>query len=228
MNDVKIDKLFQDKLATYEVQPSMDAWDKIDTRIQNKSGGNKYWLYAVAASLVLILTSVFIWTNPNNGSELIQAENNITEFPVNTSIDDAVSSAKETVAKSAQENYITQMQEIQQSVITSNEVIIEDLEYANNDIIEYPNTHSTSLNVSFVKQGPELDLISAQFIPDFQFIPIENTDLSLPKDETGIKKAFNYAMRVKNGEENPINLRKAKNDLFAMAKNIKFNQSKPN
>ena len=37
-----------------------------------------------------------------------------------------------------------------------------------------------------------------------------------------------YMYAVKNGEEELPNLRKAKNDLFAMAKNIKFNQSKPN
>jgi len=226
MNELKIDKLFQDKLATYEVQPSTDAWNNIDTRIQNKSGGNKFWLYAVAASLVLILTSVFIWTNPDNGTELAQAENNISESVIQIPIDNKISSVKEPATTTEQKIPITQKQEIQVSAFTSNEVIIEDLDFANNENSEYLNTHSNSLNISFVKQGPELNLISAQYILDFQFIPVESMDLTLPKDEPGIKKAFNYAMRVKNGEENPINLRKAKNDLFAMAKNIKFNQSK--
>jgi hypothetical protein len=225
MNEVKIDKLFHDKIATYEVQPSIDAWNKIGTRIQNKRGGSKYWLYAVAASLVLILTSVFIWTNPDNGSELIQAVNNIPETGIHNPIDNAISSVNETAAISEQENTVNQKREIKRSTFSSKENI-EDSEFANTDITEYPNTYSTSLNVTFVKQGPELNLISDQFIPDFKFIPIENTDLTLPKDKTGIKKAYDYAMRVKNGEENPINLRKAKNDLFAMAKNIKFNQSK--
>lgn len=228
MNELKIDKLFQDKLATYEVQPSTDAWNKIDARVPNKRGGNKYWLYAVAASLVLILTSVFIWTNPENGTELAQAESNFSESVIQTPIDKSISAPDESVLTSEQGSATTQKQEIQLPVLTSNEVIIENFDYAKNDITEYLNSYSTSLNVSFVKQGPALNLISAQFNTDFQFIPVENTDLTLPQDENGIRKAFDYAMRVKNGEENPINLRKAKNDLFAMAKNIKFNQSKPN
>jgi hypothetical protein len=228
MNEVKIDKLFQDKLASYEVQPSLDAWEKVDARIEQKRGNNRYWLYAVAASLVLILTSVYIWTDPNNASETALAENNISETAIQAPVENAVPSTKEMVMLSSDESTISQKQEIKLSALTSEEVIIEELEYTNNDIKEYPNTHSTSLNVSLVKQEPELNLISAQFSLEFQFIPVENIDLTLPKDDHGIRKAYDYAMRVKNGEESLFNLRKAKNDLFAKAKNIKFNQSKPN
>ena len=38
-------------------------------------------------------------------------------------------------------------------------------------------------------------------------------------DDSRIKRALQYAKRVKNGEESLFNLKKAKEDLFAFAKN---------
>ena len=78
---------------------------------------------------------------------------------------------------------------------------------------------------SIRKNGPQIVNTTAQIKPDLHFIQVNETDLALPGNENGIKKAYDFALRVKNGEEDLIDLRKAKEDLFAMAKNIKFKQS---
>ena len=86
----------------------------------------------------------------------------------------------------------------------------------------------SNVPLSIQKQDFEIVTASIGFDPSFELIPTADMDIDL-SHESGFKKAYQYAKRVKNGEEPLFDLRKAKDDLFAMAKNIKLNnQSKPN
>lgn len=224
MNDIKIDKLFHDKLDAFESKPSLDAWDKINDNIKKKKGRSSIWLYAIAASLVLAFSSTVIWMNIQTGdiSETFLVEN------------DGISNTKEIDTYS--NNSIS---DIQQPVVTIQPAQVKDkIDININNTLPVENYISMDENtelhnlarpsevIVIEKLEPELNLTHAQLNLDFNFLPENSTDLTLPENESGIKKAYEYAMRLKNGEESLIDLRKAKEDLFAMAKNIKINQSK--
>ena len=79
MSEFKIDKLFHDKLVSYEARPSDKAWDAINERIQKSGKKNFNWIYAIAASLVLVLTSAAIWINSSKDIDTILADNGVTQ-----------------------------------------------------------------------------------------------------------------------------------------------------
>ena len=54
----KIDRLFQDKLARYEVTPTPQAWEKVKAELDGK-GKPMIWL-RIAASVALLMVSAFL------------------------------------------------------------------------------------------------------------------------------------------------------------------------
>lgn len=59
MDQQKIDRLFREKLDTYEVLPSGEAWTKVEKQIgAHRSSAKFYW---IAASISLIIIGWIIW-----------------------------------------------------------------------------------------------------------------------------------------------------------------------
>ena len=229
MNDLKIDKLFHEKLVSFEVQPSNDAWNRIEANAPKKKT-RSIWYFAVAASLTIILASVYLLLN-NDSIEETGINNNqiavLDQTPNPLSIEESQpfieNTRKEIVV--LDKNYKTTTNSVATHVVST--MIIHN-EKNTLEIADVTNYSKSELNFTLHRRTPELNLVNAQLIPEPELLPEYGTDLTLPENESGLRKMYEYAKRVKNGEENPIDLRKAKDDLFAMAKNIKFNQSKVN
>ncbi|NMM49371.1 hypothetical protein [Marinigracilibium pacificum] len=72
MDNSKIDKLFREKLSTHESQPTNQAWEDLNSMLDNKQNKNKKTVYMVAAAIVfMILSSIsfYFFNNENNVSE---------------------------------------------------------------------------------------------------------------------------------------------------------------
>jgi len=232
MNESKIDKLFQDKLASFEMKPPITSWEKVERNIQQKRNKKQYWLYAIAASLALVFTSAIIWINNDSSNMELQ----VAEIAIEESITPALqpefdeSSEQLSAQESHHEPSIISEDNSNQTADATGIPLIASTNKEATMSEAADNIYQLELDLfTLEKQGPEISINTAQLDPDFYFIPGNDLDLALPKNEPGIRKAYDFALRVKNGEESLIDLRKAKEDLFAMAKNIKFNnQSKPN
>ncbi|MCC5936296.1 MAG: hypothetical protein JJU34_03340 [Lunatimonas sp.] len=66
MDDKQLDSLFRQKLSNYEVKPSVEAWERLASKMESKPK-RLVWLRYVA-SLALVLGSVFV------ARELLQSE----------------------------------------------------------------------------------------------------------------------------------------------------------
>ena len=219
---MNIDKLFHEKLTSYEVQPSTEAWSRIETAIPKKQN-KSIWYFAAAASVTIVLASAYLMLQTNTIEDLsINSHQIVTldESPVPNSITEASPVLDKKIEERIEEkktakttNSVSESIAIAKS--TSESMIIK--EYS-----------ISELHIPLDKRTFELNLDYAQLMPEFESLPENKTDLTLPENESGFRKVYEYALRVKNGEENPVDLRKAKEELFAMAKSIKFNQSKTN
>lgn len=56
----KIDELFKNGLQDLPSAPSPAAWGKLETMIQKKKKGVIFWYYGLAASIVLLLCSIYL------------------------------------------------------------------------------------------------------------------------------------------------------------------------
>lgn len=63
MSELKIDKLFREKVGDNQVKPSNEAWEKLSTKLKKDKGGKELWYWYVAASLVLLAGASVIWMN---------------------------------------------------------------------------------------------------------------------------------------------------------------------
>lgn len=225
MNDHKIDKLFHDKLVSFEVQPAIDTWNSLEPAIPKRASKTRLWYYAAAASLLLAFATTFLLLQTRTEHDPIFVENQVS----------SLSPAQEPVSKSTPALIIeNDDQETNRNALVNTETTTPQRQHIhksqlnitdnNNEEKEFDPTQLNDLS----KRGPDLEPIYTQSIPDFRLLPEINDDLTLPENESGIRKVYTYAKRVKNGEENLIDLRRAKEDLFAMARSIKFNQSKTN
>ena len=78
MAPIKIEDNIREKMQERELQPSKDAWAKLETRLgeEKKSGLNRKTWYAIAAGFIgiLILASVFFNNDAvTNDAEIVEA-----------------------------------------------------------------------------------------------------------------------------------------------------------
>lgn len=59
MDQQKIDRLFREKLASYEAVPSAQAWAEVEKKIGSKSNSSKF--YMIAATISLLIISWVVW-----------------------------------------------------------------------------------------------------------------------------------------------------------------------
>lgn len=238
MNKTKIDKLFEEKLASFEVRPSANAWERIEPgigkKVQNKG---RYIWYAAAASITVALTTAVLMTGTVVNKENLTVQNESTENEETVAvieIEDQIQTAQISPEVDAPGTTLTKDFDQEKINIKDNQttwVAVINTEIENFEMTEKQDLLSPVgiVPLSIQKQNFKIVTVSVRFNPSFELIPTDDlANNALPR-ESGFKKIYQYAKRVKNGEESLFNLRKAKEDLFAMAKNIKLNkQSKPN
>jgi len=68
----KVDRLFKDKLEEHTIQPSAQAWDKVEAHLGKK---NKMVVWRIAAGVVLLGVLTFVglkWNETETGKELVK------------------------------------------------------------------------------------------------------------------------------------------------------------
>ena len=79
----KIEKQFREKLNSREIQPSSQAWDRLDAMLsvaeEKKTKPFLGWLFIAASILVLLTVGIFLFTQKNTTME---PQNNVVETEV--------------------------------------------------------------------------------------------------------------------------------------------------
>ena len=100
----KLEDRIREQLQEREIQPSKDAWDKLEARLGNESksaGSYKIW-YAVAASFVGILILASVFFNNDQGQDELVVEDEKVEIPAEVN-DQVVAIEDEQPARSEEE-----------------------------------------------------------------------------------------------------------------------------
>lgn len=218
----KVDKLFKDKLEGHSLQPSAQAWDKVEAHLGKK---NKMVLWVrVAAAIALLGLLVFAALNWTGSYEKTQHE--LVKEDDKTPKNDPVEEIKQPIAK---EEVKSQKKEVrsQKPVVRSQENVDTQRETRNPEpgtsvpeskaeepvaqiaVVEEPKKGIT-LSYTLPKKGITL----TYSLPSVKK-PEEALDEPLVAKKTGFERVLEIANEVKNGD--PLaELREAKNDILAL------------
>lgn len=217
----KVDKLFKDKLEGHSLQPSAQAWDKVEAHLGKK---NKMVLWVrVAAAIALLGLLVFAALNWTGSYEKTQHE--LVKGDDKTPKNDPVEEIKQPIAK---EEVKSQKKEVRsQKPVVSQENVARKPETTNLQpettvpeskaeepveqiaVVEEPKKGIT-LSYTLPKKGITL----TYSLPSVKK-PEEALDEPLVAKKTGFERVLEIANEVKNGD--PLaELREAKNDILAL------------
>jgi hypothetical protein len=208
----KVDKIFSEKLQRLEATPSSDAWNQIQIGLEEEKKPI-HWAFVAASIGLLLVAGTFLWTQQVQ----IEApgEQVVAQFEI------AAPSIERIETQPAR------------TATSSNEKIIAETETQNQQALPMKTSLETrsgnplliaESQISIQVKGAHVDYITSSL--ELNFYPMYVEDAK--NDESKFKRAWEYAQRVKNGETKPLNLRKAKDDLFAFAKSkIKSEDNTP-
>lgn len=243
MSSQELDSLFKNKLDDFEKKPSSHLWSKIDRRVQQPGKRRFIWLWSAAAALILLaLISIFLYNNQSietkpelansdqktlntPSKELKKAaeplkENAITKtlernnqlLAVNSVPKETSKQEKEVVAKPVMADETKEVEEIEvEKEEKLEEVIIEVSEIENiakNDATD--EEHKASKKI---EKGRTLVFDISQFTKEETLANTEGEEKS-----SKLRQILKFAKDVKEGESGLGELRKAKNQLFALNK----------
>lgn len=220
MND-RIDEFFKARLTDHPMTPPPNAWSKVEANLSKKNKGI-VWFRAAAALLFLgLLLATLVWIQSSK----------IETIPMNIT---KVDSSREKEAVIKESNGAEELKPDLKSKSRSNAkrqpslVQVESMPEIKNQVqqeieqpamVEAQNTIEVtkSITVSQPKARKplvlefRLDEITTQQLTATEELEIANVD-----SKNGIQKAIGFALEVKNGESPIINLRQAKENLFAL------------
>ncbi len=106
MEPNKIEKQFREKLNAREIQPSAQAWDRLDAMLsvteEKKTKRPFGWLYIAAGVLVFVTLGTFFFTSTNPE---VQPENNVVETEVKKdSVQNEVKNSQSPVIQNEKQN----------------------------------------------------------------------------------------------------------------------------
>jgi len=225
----KIDSVFKNKLENYQVRPPVDAWASIE-RDLGKQNDRKLPILKIAASLILISVSTLvayylvnspekdaISSNPIVKEEPKVIEEQSAEISTTSETEEANESIASTSSHQDKEVRIIfkdlntiQPLAYEHDVKTTSQVVLRKVAVANTPI-RIPSYEEESLPAVTISYRPGDKMLN-------------DDATSEPEKESTLRKAWDYALSVKNGEERPFNIKEMKNELFAS--NFKKKRSK--
>ena len=246
MNKHQIDDLFRNKLEDYRPTPSKDVWAKLQGNLEGKKN-NKKWLYlriAAGLSLVALVTYILIFTAGNEaGSNNLTAQNETNNASQEPKVTSNKLAEKENITveeltpdKTEKDQNLSNNKNtkvlIAQSDIATKQIKGKGIELAMNQDLYYSEILIRKVEVPVIDIDQLTILLSANDDIDQERQSVTITyvigdinpvilDKEAPK-QSKLKKAWEFAKNVKNGEEKLPNLRGIKNELLA------FNKKKKN
>lgn len=197
-----IDKLFKDKLAQYQVQPSADAWNNLQLNQQQKKQYVwKNWM-AIAASVLIIVVSGILLTR----------DNQVTYTPV---VMEEISSI------SLPEKPVVEPLEVEQQHISKALNPVPDKEKVK-EIKEKVTEKNPVVDRTPVEVPKEISGLKAQLAVELKVNQsMESADLPLlehqaQEQQTIIDKIANTALEIKNGDGLMAELRQFKDDVVSL------------
>jgi len=220
----RIDKLFKDKLSEHKVTPAAQAWTRVQSGLSKKNKIIIVW--RMAAVIVLFGAMVGVWYLLDNDDTLKPGqltEKNEIIAPQKDVLENQVEVTKSTKPEMAQavksEKRIVNRENKKdaQNPISENIVL-------NNSVLQAEETpiisESVLLAQSVTNEKPMVIEFTLESVSPEPVVPVAQ---SMDDETSGLKKIFDAALDVKNGESDLGIIREAKNQLFA----LDFRKSKP-
>lgn len=238
----KMDKLFKDKLESHALQPSAQAWEKVEAHLGKK---NKMvlWLRVAAAVVLLgVLTFVGLSWNEEPKQELVKKESGVRSQ--NPEVRSPEPEVKQPERDEKTESIEPKKKEIKKQKVqpkaedpapsTQNPEPIEQLAVVEEPavVIQQPVTNNqqpitNNRQPVTNNQQPKRGITITYSLPQkeksitltYSLPPIGKGEPAVATVEeprkTGLNRVLEIAMEVKNGD--PLGeLREAKNDIFAL------------
>jgi len=221
MND-RIDEFFKRRLADHAVAPTPGAWSKVEVNLSKKNNGI-VWFRAAAAFLFLgLLLATLVWiqskkietiptsitkVDSSHEKEAITKESN----GVQELRPDLKSKPRSNAKRQPTLAQVESMPEIKKHVQKEIEqpAVVEV-----NSKIEI--TESLAVSQPNAKKPLVLEFRLEEITTPEQLTATEGIEVANMDSKNGIQKAIGFALEVKNGESPIINLRQAKENLFAL------------
>jgi hypothetical protein len=211
----KIDDLFKNKLEEHTLEPSGDAWIKLNANLSKKNKGFA-WYSALAAILLMgILITSIIWLNKREATQFVSEQTK--RLPVEPSgenklIADSVSKPLLTETIS-----ITKAKKKSKSVspITGDPpslpVMIKEIE--DEPLVAEILPMEVIAETTIKKQPIVIEYRLESILPQKKETPLE---AEVVEKKNGLQKALEFAREAKNSDSPLGEIRQAKDDLFAL------------
>jgi len=253
MKKHQIDNLFHAKLEDYQHIPSKDIWLKLQGNLESKKN-NKQWLFlkiAAGLSLVALVTYALIFTIRNDK----RIETNSNNISIQSDINNVIQKSNQESNELAENPNILKEQlifkdpekdqnltvhqntldQIKQSDIATETIKAKGLELGMDHDLYFSELVINKVEVPVIdEQAAILSLTNDETVNKKPSVTItyvigdqnqETIEEEDPK-QSKLKKAWEFAKNVKNGEEKLPNFRELKNELLAF--NKKKNKTQDN
>lgn len=206
----RIDQLFKGLLGEYKIQPSAEAWTKVQAGLSKKNKIIFAWRLAAAFLLFgsLLGTWFYVQREPAQLSEtiIVPEVNKEIEVAIKPTMEKSLPSqaTAKRKSKSKKEKRVAIVETIPIAKNTFEENEVEQAKVYNIATIAEPTLMAKSekpLVIEFT-----LETISTE--------PIQEVEAATKEENSGLKKILDVARDVKNGDTD-LGIRDAKNQLFA-------------
>ena len=209
----KVDKLFKEKLEGDTLQPSAQAWEKVEAHLGKK---NKMVLWArVAAAVILLGLLMFVGLNWNDGEakkEVVKKEPGVgsqepgAKEPKTEQAPTIAEAPKKARKQNRQPNVVPPVvdQPVEQVAITPEPQLELRLNVVETELIAHNPQPTTQKGITLTYSLPAVKKQEATSEP-----------LVAEQKKTGFERVIEIAKEVKTGEALG-ELRQAKDDIFAL------------
>lgn len=221
-NQSRFDQFFKEKLSSVKTNPSFDAWERLQMQLEpnNKAKSSK-WILSVAAVITLLFAVALVFQMRNGLSvsenSQVNAESNSPSLNFKTPVEESLTLVETNISEIETANDIASTSKIRKSFNASGpeeaEEYFEEISTTTPDISDHVLLKITKsrahTKTNIAKSAPAIFRLPTYDLPE--------------SDISTFKRAIDYAMKVRNGDEPlfDIDLVKVKKDLFAFAKNVK-------
>jgi hypothetical protein len=209
-----IDQLFNKKLGELQATPSAEAWTKVEAGLSKKN--NKVILWRMAAVLVLfgLLTATWLYTTETDQETQAISLTEANTESTSTGNELSIPVQAETEKKSLEQNEHKSFNKLK---TRSTKVAVNTITEQAKEKEEVPLVIDQNIMVTETISVTKAEKpIVIEFTLEAITTDTQQVAQASEEKNTGLKKIFDKALELKNGESDFGSLRDAKNELFAL------------
>ena len=223
----RMDQLFKKKLSDHTLTPSPEAWSKIEAELSKKNKFVIFWRAAAAFILcgLLVGSWVYFQSKDENQTKGLAIEDKI-EVADKTAIvkPDKKTTSNENLAETESTSHSTTVKkrevEVQKKNLIVNTPQLAIIESKPTADIDPKEKETEILEVIEPKTTVAAVKVEKPIVIEFTLDAIPSNQTTVAKvdevEKTQLKKIWDKALDIKNGETELGGLRMAKNELFAL------------